>query len=131
VPVVAGGAKLRHVSECRLRECSFGDVLSPFEKEQSWRPVLNDICETINVYQPDPALFHKALDGITNRQMTKNLTLEDKMISCMEIVNTLNLVKEGQSPRVRRSCIVDVQQNGRALLRERRLKHVEANERGR
>jgi hypothetical protein len=59
--------------------------------------VLKDICETINVYQLDPALFHKALDAISGRHMIDNVTLEDKMISCMGVVKTWNLAQDQRS----------------------------------
>ncbi|MDB5700990.1 MAG: hypothetical protein JWL66_1189 [Sphingomonadales bacterium] len=75
-------------------KCYPPGLLSPFEKEQPWRPVLSDICETIDVFHLDPALFRKALEAITNRQITGHLSLEDKMVSCIEIVNTWKLAEQ-------------------------------------
>jgi hypothetical protein len=59
--------------------------------------MLTDIREAINVYRLDPSLFRKTLEEIANRHISGNLSLEEKMICCMEVANTSNMGEENKS----------------------------------
>lgn len=49
------------------------------------------------MYHLDPALFRKALEAVTNRQMINCLSLEEKMATCLDIANTTSLPDEKKS----------------------------------
>jgi hypothetical protein len=58
---------------------------------------LTDICETINRYELDPAIFRKALEAVTQGQHSGLFSLEEKMRSCMDVVQASVLPENKKS----------------------------------
>lgn len=58
---------------------------------------MTEICKTINAHKLDPVIFRKALEAVTRSRPTGRFSLEEKMRSCLEVVQASSLPESKKS----------------------------------